>query len=98
VLKLVPPLQAELPRIDSTLRSTSPLAQQLGNQACDITGWADNWSSMLGYGVPGGGAIGPLNVLRLELILSPSSSLQGISSTRALHSDPYPAPCAGGGR
>ncbi|MCW3040822.1 MAG: organic solvent transporter substrate-binding protein [Solirubrobacterales bacterium] len=98
VLELRAPLQRELPRVDSTLKAISPLAVDLSDQRCDIAGWATNWSSMLGYGVPGGGKIGPLNVLRLQLVLSPSSSFQGVSSTRGIVKKPYPTPCAAGAR
>lgn len=88
-------LRPELARLSAALGYPIPALLDLGPRRCDILGWASNWRSMLGWGVAGGGAVGPLNVLRFELIEGPGN-VQGVNLPNPLPmgSDPYPAPCA----
>lgn len=90
-------LTAEFPRIRALLTEASPILSTLGAYGCDIVPWASNWRSMLRYGQPGGGKIGPLNILRLEAILT-GESVSGVPSTAAIpvKRNPYPQPCEAG--
>ncbi|MHB8692555.1 MAG: MlaD family protein [Solirubrobacteraceae bacterium] len=91
-LALATPLRAELPRLDAGLTSADPILKSLSSNSCYVRQWANNWSSMLGWGSPGGGAIGELNNLRLELIIGPGS-VQNIAGPTVVK-DPYPQSCA----
>jgi ABC-type transporter Mla subunit MlaD len=92
LLALATPLRAELPRLDAGLTSADPILKSLSSNSCYVRQWANNWSSMLGWGVPGGGAIGQLDNLRLELIIGPGS-VQNIDGPTVVK-NPYPQSCA----
>jgi phospholipid/cholesterol/gamma-HCH transport system substrate-binding protein len=97
VLQLAATATPELPRLENGLRASIPPLRSLGAHTCDFLGWASNWASMLSWGVPGGGPIGPLNVFRLELIGN-NQSPGGLAHANGpvYGSDPYPAPCLAG--
>jgi len=96
LLAAAPRLKRELPRLDGALKSADPVLTVLAPHACDVSNWARNWSSMLSFGVPGGGEIGQLNALRLELLQVPSSIVQGLPLGQGVRIDPYPKPCSTG--
>ncbi|HEY3019694.1 MAG TPA: MlaD family protein [Solirubrobacteraceae bacterium] len=74
--------------------------REVGRRRCDLDNFAENWRSMLGYGVRGGGRIGPLNSLRIEAIGS-NESVAGLGPDAqaallpkgAVVRNAYPAPC-----
>jgi virulence factor Mce-like protein len=72
----------------------SPIAL-LGRHACDIENFGANWRSFLGFGAPGGGVIGPLHSIRIEVIAGPESfGGEGPAlKTGLVRRDPYPEPC-----
>jgi ABC-type transporter Mla subunit MlaD len=94
VLGLLAEVDPVLPSIRSGLASSLPIVDRLGAHGCDIGLFAKNWTSMLGFGVPGGNKdIGTINSLRLNVIGSEESvSGAGIRSP-LLTDNPYPAPC-----
>jgi ABC-type transporter Mla subunit MlaD len=98
VLQLARRLTPLLPRVDGVTTGLIPALDVLGPRGCDIRGFASNWKSMLGFGVPGGGAVGPLTTLRLELIVG-QETLGGLAKpldSAHIGRNPYPAPCAAG--
>ena len=82
------------------LSDLRPPVREIGRRRCDLDNFAENWRSMLGYGVSGGGRIGPLNSLRIEVIGS-NESVAGLGPDArdavlpkgAVVRNPYPAPC-----
>jgi phospholipid/cholesterol/gamma-HCH transport system substrate-binding protein len=85
-----------LPRTESLLTDLQPALRVLGPRECDVVKWAKNWRNMLGFGIAnGGGPVGPMNELRLELITGPEAL--GINSgVQQVGRNPYPAPCEAG--
>jgi hypothetical protein len=97
VLRLAHAAEPELPRLTRTLVAGLPPLRTLAPRRCDVLGWASNWASMLSWGVDGGGAIGPLNVFRLELIGNNHSLGGAVRTLGPEHgNNPYPAPCEAG--
>ncbi|CAB4909152.1 unannotated protein [freshwater metagenome] len=94
VLGLLAEVDPVLPSIRSGLASSLPIVDRLGAHGCDIALFNKNWSSMLGFGVPGGAkGLGTVNALRLNLMASEESvSGAGIRSPLVVD-NPYPAPC-----
>jgi ABC-type transporter Mla subunit MlaD len=94
VLALLREVDPVIPAIRSGLASSLPVVDRLGAHSCDIALFTKNWSSMLGFGVPGGRKdIGTLNALRLN-ILGSEESLSGAAVRSPLVVDnAYPAPC-----
>jgi ABC-type transporter Mla subunit MlaD len=94
VLGLLAEVDPVLPSIRSGLASSLPIVDRLGAHGCDIALFNKNWSSMLGFGVPGGAkGYGTLNALRLNVMGSEESvSGAGVRSPLVVD-NPYPAPC-----
>lgn len=86
-----------LPVTTSTLGDSVPTLRTLGRYDCDVSGFVRNWHSMLSYGVPGGGEIGPLNFIRYELVAT-DETLARPDDDGALRGgrNPYPDPCEAG--
>lgn len=98
VLNLTRNATTLLPRVEDGLRDVEPLLADLAPRKCDLASWARNWASMLSWGVQGGGEVGPLNVLRLELITGPEvvAGLTTHPLGNTIGKNPYPAPCEAG--
>ncbi|HWH44004.1 MAG TPA: MlaD family protein [Thermoleophilaceae bacterium] len=97
-LELLRTLEPVLPRAERGLEALRPPLLELGRRPCDVQAFGANWSSLLAYGVPGGGEIGPLNVIR-ELIISSHEAVGGAGDDARLpqtFSNPYPEPCEAG--
>jgi hypothetical protein len=94
-LVLVRRLKAVSDPLRRGLGATIPTLQELTAHACDVKGFASNWRSMLEWGVPGGGEVGPLNVFRYTVTTTPES-LQRSGSTLNIGVNAYPAPCEAG--
>jgi ABC-type transporter Mla subunit MlaD len=108
-----PPTTSLLTRIDPITRpatralvSALPPLAELGRRSCDLGAFANNWRSMLGFGVapsssdPNFGldsdeGLGAIDSTRLIVGLPPSSSTLGVDSTPAPApgTDAYPGAC-----
>ncbi|MEA2168463.1 MAG: phospholipid/cholesterol/gamma-HCH transport system substrate-binding protein, partial [Solirubrobacteraceae bacterium] len=64
-LQLTGRLDALITPLRHTFLDGLPLLDELHRRRCDYLGFARNWRSMLGYGVPGTNPIGPQNGLRV---------------------------------
>lgn len=89
-------IEPELAPLDAALQSNLPLLRELGPRGCDMLGYWNNWRSMLSYATGGSGPIGPLVVLRFELIASGETLAGSGSANGPVGRDPYPAPCRAG--
>lgn len=99
VLRLLRAADPVLDPAQRALRALVPPVAELGRHGCDVSGWAENWRSMLGFGKPGGGAVGPVNTLRLavtgfEGVAGAGDALEPVATAE----DPYPEPCKEYGR
>jgi phospholipid/cholesterol/gamma-HCH transport system substrate-binding protein len=77
VLRITDDVRPLLHPVDAALRDLAPPVRILGAHGCDIHNMTANWRSVLGYGVGGGGPIGPLNNFRIEVIAGPESVTGG---------------------
>lgn len=80
------------------LHDTVPVLDELAVHSCDVAGFASNWRSMLEWGVPGGGPVGPLNVFRFTFIGTPESLGRAGRNLPGgpIGTNAYPAPCEAG--
>jgi virulence factor Mce-like protein len=95
VLVLVRRLEAVSDPLRRGLVATIPTLRELTAHACDVKGFASNWRSMLEWGVPGGGGVGPLNLFRYTVTTTPES-LQRSGASLNIGVNAYPAPCEAG--
>ena len=93
LLRFTRGVDPELRPLGDALEGNLPLLRELGPRGCDMLGYWRNWRSMLSYATGGSGPLGPLVVLRFELIAS-GESLAGAGAAGGR--DPYPAPCKAG--
>jgi ABC-type transporter Mla subunit MlaD len=96
LLRFTGRIDPELRPLADGLASNLPLLGQLDPRGCDILGYWSNWRSMLSYAAGGSGPIGPLTVLRFELIDSPETVAGPGPAQGPVGRDPYPAPCQAG--
>jgi hypothetical protein len=107
----VPPTIQLLQRVDPVTRPTTralstslPPLVELGRRPCDLSTFARNWRSMIGFGVaPGSGdptglgsdaGLGAINSVRLILASPPTSDSASLDVTPRLPAaDAYPGPC-----
>lgn len=93
-LDLLTTLRPDLPLIERTMQAALPLADRLTAHECDLHLFLTNWTSFLGYGVPGGKPeIGPIDNLRLNLLVDEESLVGATSKLPSVADNPYPAPC-----
>jgi ABC-type transporter Mla subunit MlaD len=92
LLTLLRRVNPVLPALSNTLRTGLPLIKELGARGCDLTLFAKNWDSMLAFGVSGG-ALGAVNDLRANVILSAESVGGAATSTPRTFAHAYPQPC-----
>jgi hypothetical protein len=72
-----------------SLRSSIPGFRELAGRPCDVLGFARNWRSALGFGIPGDAEIGNRNMFRVEYQVNPEP-------THMYGRNRYPAPCVAG--
>jgi virulence factor Mce-like protein len=86
-----------LPAVADNLRYNVPGLRELAVHECDVLGFAASWRSMLQWGVPGGGEIGPLNVLRYEVVASDETATgAAVGEAPRSATNTYPEPCEAG--
>lgn len=78
VLQITGALSPNLMPLQRAFDDGLPIVASLGQHGCDVTNFASNWRSVLGYGAPSsravpGGDAGHFNQLRLNLIAGPQS-------------------------
>jgi len=101
-LKAVSALSPLLRPVQRLADDLMPVFDRLAPRACDLDNFAENWRSMLGFGVPRqgqsaplpSGDVGGLSHLRVTVLVD-SESIEGASrpATDGI-SETYPAPCA----
>jgi virulence factor Mce-like protein len=96
LLRFTSRIEPELAPLGAALAANLPLLDQLDPRGCDILGYWGNWRSMLSYAAGGNGPIGPLVVLRFELIASGETLAEAGPAQGPIGRDPYPAPCQAG--
>lgn len=96
VLRVTDAADPVLPRLEATLDAAIAPSVELGSRGCDLLGFAANWNSLLRNGVPGGGPIGPLNVVRFEMFGAQESVAGAGAGSSDTGRNPYPAPCVAG--
>jgi phospholipid/cholesterol/gamma-HCH transport system substrate-binding protein len=96
LLRFTSRIDPELPPLEAGLAGNLPLLRALDPRGCDILGYWSNWRSMLSYAAGGSGPLGPLVVLRYELLGSGETVASGSSTPGPVGRDPYPAPCQAG--
>jgi phospholipid/cholesterol/gamma-HCH transport system substrate-binding protein len=96
LLRLTSRVDPELNRVDAALNGSLPLLRELGPRRCDLLGYWRNWRSMLGYGAGGSGPLGPMVVLRFELIGDAETIAGPGAAAGPVGRSPYPAPCQAG--
>ncbi len=91
VTRSVSPLLGPL---KGTIEHGTPILDEVGLHACDLTNWAVNLRSMTGLGGTGEGPAGPAMAFRLIPVLSAPTETLGVGDTTGLvMRDGYPAPC-----
>jgi phospholipid/cholesterol/gamma-HCH transport system substrate-binding protein len=96
LLRFTGRIDPELRPLSEALAGNLPLLAQLDPRGCDILGYWSNWRSMLSYAAGGSGPLGPLVVLRYELLGSGETVASGSPTPGPVGRDPYPAPCQAG--
>lgn len=96
LLRFTRRIDPQLPPLRRALAANVPPLRELGPRGCDMLGYWSNWRSMLGYATPEQGPIGPLTVLRFELIASGESAPGGGPAQGTIGRNPYPGPCQAG--
>jgi virulence factor Mce-like protein len=95
-LRITGGLAPVLPRLKQPLDRLLAPVQILGAHGCDIATFAASWASFLGFGVPGGGQIGPLGEIRAEALLTQPYADAGSAvhlPAALVDRNLYPAPC-----
>jgi phospholipid/cholesterol/gamma-HCH transport system substrate-binding protein len=96
LLRFTSRVDPELRPLRDALAASLPLLRELGPRGCDMLGYWSNWRSMLSYAAGGNGPLGPLVVLRFELIASGETLAGPGSAAGPVGRNPYPAPCQAG--
>jgi ABC-type transporter Mla subunit MlaD len=96
LLRFTHRIDPELGPLSGDLAANLPLLRELDPRGCDMLGYWSNWRSMLSYAAGGTGSLGPLVVLRFELVSSGESLAGGGQAVGPIGRDPYPAPCQAG--
>lgn len=91
-------LKPVLGRVTSAADALRPTLVTVGVHGCDVKNFATVWRSFLGFGVAGGGRIGPLNSIRVVATpafeeLRGQGELVGKAAGPLVDHVPYPSAC-----
>ncbi|WP_354701411.1 hypothetical protein DSM112329_01723 [Paraconexibacter sp. AEG42_29] len=98
LVKVTDALEPDLKLLTNAANALRPTLVTVGQHGCDVKNFATVWRSFLGFGVAGGGAIGPLNSIRVvatpafEEIRGQGELITSVTEKLVDH-DPYPRPC-----
>lgn len=97
VLRVTRALDPVLKPLREPLDQLLEPVRRVGRHSCDLGNFAQVWNSFLGFGVPGGGKIGPLGEIRAEALVRMPFAEAGEAvrlPDGLIARDTYPAPCA----
>lgn len=98
IIRVSDALKPVLGPVAGAANALRPTLVTVGAHGCDVKNFATVWRSFLGFGVAGGGRIGPLNSIRvvatpaIEELRGQGELISGITEKLVDH-DPYPRPC-----